>query len=446
MTNPVTAAYNAACKVPGNGLLDVMAELAANPEIPTWKRPYPPRPNFVAEHELRAFGADLTELLGMLVSLPDRLFDGDLDRFCAAVGVHGARAELMLRHARETPVLFGRADAYHDGEGFKLLEFGIGSDLGGWDWAGEVPRGLLEIGEFAAFAREHGLGYVHTGRETVRTVKAAGAAFTGGREPVVAIVEAPGGLAEFGAATWYNVQRVMRSLGLDLMLGELGDLTEKDGRIVLDGREVDVIWRAFDTDQLLAEPWHLELAEPVLRAHEEGRVLLWHTLQSNLFGEKGCMALLSDPRHAAHFSAAERAVIDRALPRTRSLQSAADLAEPGLLEELTELRGTLILKPNNLFGGHGVVAGWETSPEEWRRALRAGAEAGCVLQQRVVPRTEYMVDPATGLEQPWQTLWGVFYQPDGYAGAQARVIPADSSQVIGHRCIDLVHTGAVLTY
>jgi len=446
MTNRVTEAYNAACKLPGNGLVDIMRTLAADPAVPTWKRPYPPRPNFVEEREIRAFADDLMALLGMLTTLPERLFDGDLDRFLTAVGVHGARAELMRRHADQQPVLFGRADVYHDGTAFKLLEFGIGSDLGGWDWAGEVPRGLLEIDAFAAFAAEHGLGYVHTGQETVRTLRETGTAFTGGREPVVAIIEGPGGLDQFGAGTWYNVHRVLRGLGLDLHLGELDDLHEKDGRLVLDGREIDVVWRAFDTDQLLEDPRWVELAEPVFRAHERGDVLLWHTLQSNLFGEKGCMALLSDPRYAAGFTAEERQVIDRALPWTRSFQAAADLAAPGVLDDLLDRRDTLILKPNNLYGGHGVVAGWEVGADDWRTALAEGAEAGCVVQQRVVPRTEFMVDPATGEEQPWQTLWGVFYQPDGYAGAQARVVPADSTGVIGHRCLDLVHTGSVLTY
>ncbi|WP_051967507.1 hypothetical protein [Kitasatospora mediocidica] len=445
MTNDVTRAYNAACHVPGNTLVDVMRAVEADPGIPTWKRPYPPRPVFVAQEQIRGFADDLMRLVGMLTTLPERLFDGDLDRFMETVGVHGARAELMRRHARETPVHFGRADAYHDGTGFKLLEFGIGSDLGGWCWAGEVPRALLEVDAFGAFAREHGLGYVHTGRETVRTVKAAAAPVAGGREPVVALIEAPGGLDTFGGI-WHTMHGVMRGLGLDFHLGELTDLREKDGRLFLGELPIDLVWRAFDTDQLLEDPRNLELVEPVFRAHEAGQVVLWHTLQSNLFGEKGCMALLSDPRYRHGFSAEEHRVIERALPWTRSLQGVAALQDTALVERLREDRDRLILKPNNLFGGHGVVAGWETGADDWWSALTAGAAAGCVVQERVVPQTEWMVDPATGTEQPWQTLWGIFYQPDGYAGAHARMIPADSSAVIGFRCMDKVHTGSVLHY
>ncbi len=78
--------------------------------------------------------------------------------------------------------------------------------------------------------------------------------------------------------------------------------------------------------------------------------------------------------------------------------------------------------------------------------MTEGAAGGCVVQERVVPKTELMVDPADGALRPWQTLWGVFYQPDGYAGAHARMIPAESSAIIGFRCMDRIHTGSVFHF
>ncbi|WP_063832449.1 MULTISPECIES: hypothetical protein [Streptomyces] len=445
MTDQVTSAYNAAAGAPGSDLRHVMDAVRANPGIPTWKRPYPPRPIFVEERRVRAFADDLMRMLDLLTSLPERLFDGDLDRFCDAIGVHGDRRRLMQRHAADRPVHFGRADVYDDGAAFKLLEFGIGSDLGGWCWAGEVPRALLEVEPFAAFAQEHGLGYVHTGHETVRTIREFAAEFTGGREPMVALIEAPGGLGDFGGI-WHNFHRVMRSLGLDFHLGELTDIEERDGALHLDGRRIDVVWRAFDTDQLLESPEHQALAEPVFRAYEQGQVLLWTTLQTNLFGEKACMALLSDPRWSGKFSAQERELIDRVLPWTRSLQGGEALDDTELADRIRTRRASLVLKPNNLYGGHGVVAGWEVDDEQWWQAVTEGAAGGCVVQERVVPKTELMVDPADGALRPWQTLWGVFYQPDGYAGAHARMIPAESSAIIGFRCMDRIHTGSVFHF
>ena len=53
-------------------------------------------------------------------------------------------AELMRLGATGHPELYGRADAYHDGTSYKLLEFNVGSELGGID-AAQVNRALLNV-------------------------------------------------------------------------------------------------------------------------------------------------------------------------------------------------------------------------------------------------------------------------------------------------------------
>ena len=78
----------------------------------------------------------------------------------------------------------------------------------------------------------------------------------------------------------------------------------------------------------------------------------------------------------------------------------------------------------------GVVVGWETDDAAWRRALEELAAEGCVVQQRVVPRTELVVDPVTGETGEWQAAYGMFYTPQGCAGAYAKVVPAGSGGII----------------
>jgi hypothetical protein len=45
------------------------------------------RPMFVAEREVTSFADDLAALFGILVSIPGILFDGDLRRYCSALGM-----------------------------------------------------------------------------------------------------------------------------------------------------------------------------------------------------------------------------------------------------------------------------------------------------------------------------------------------------------------------
>jgi hypothetical protein len=185
------------------------------------------------------------------------------------------------------------------------------------------------------------------------------------------------------------------------------------------------------------------LVEPIFRAHENGTVVLWTPMESTLFGNKGCLALLSDPANRSAFSMDELALVDRVLPWTRAVTGTID---DDTMAHLMDRREQLILKPNAKYGGAGIVAGWETDPDQWRYAVTGAAEAGCVVQQRVRPRHEPVIDPATGRLRQWQAVWGVFVTPIGYAGTFARALPADESAVIGVSANPSTCTAGVFLY
>ncbi len=56
-----------------------------------------------------------------------------------------------------------------------------------------------------------------------------------------------------------------------------------------------------------------------------------------------------------------------------------------------------------------------------------------MVQRRVVPTREPVVDFDTGVVQYWIATWGVFLIPTGYGGAFARVAPEDAGAVINVR-------------
>ena len=46
--------------------------------------------------------------------------------------------------------------------------------------------------------------------------------------------------------------------------------------------------------------------------------------------------------------------------------------------------GTLVLKPNDDYGGHGIYIGWNSSEDEWEEALQAAlADGDYLVQERV---------------------------------------------------------------
>src|ERR1700733_10383436 len=164
--NRITEAYLAECAAPGGRLRHALADISVSPALrAAWPRLLP-RPILVDEAEFRAFGRDLAAVFELVTTLPQRCFEGDFDRFRAALRIDDRRGRLMLRLlGRSAPPLHGRADVYYDGSSFKLLEFNIGSALGGLDMVGTLPKAYLEVPAVAEFASAHGLRYLDIGAD-----------------------------------------------------------------------------------------------------------------------------------------------------------------------------------------------------------------------------------------------------------------------------------------
>ena len=433
MTNKVTEKYIAECLSVHSSLRDVVRQATYAPQyFAAYGNRMMPRPFFIEEREIRQSAADLAAIFDILVSLPERLFGGDMRRYCAEVGLGDRQARLTYRLAGQRPTLFGRSDLYHDGISLKLLEFNVGSQLGGIDQA-QVLTALLDVEPFRAFAAEHALGYVHTGDQIARALRAAAEPVASGGEPVVALLEADGALDPV-LPLMLSFQEMLRGCGIDLRLGEVSQVRNKGGKLYLAGTPVDVVLRYFSANQICQDPQGEEAVEPVFRAHEEGGTVMLTTLDSLLFSSKSCLALLSDPYWRTALSAAESALVDRVVPWTRSLADGpVDVGgqTTDLVEYCRDMRERLLLKPRNDYGGRGIVTGWNTPDQEWKETLLSCRERGYIVQERVLPRREPVVDPLTGRLEDWVALWSAFLTPGGYAGSHIRALPAGHNGIIG---------------
>ncbi|MFD0888383.1 hypothetical protein ACFQ08_27945, partial [Streptosporangium algeriense] len=160
MTNRITELYNEELLRGGSPLAEIdLHDEERFPYLATLDRRYLTRPVFIGEGELNRFTDDVVGAVDILMSLPERLFDGDLDRLCRTLGVEPHRARLMRRLGGVRPYRFGRIDAYHDGESFKILEFNATSETGGLEWVGPATRAMLDHDALRAFAERHRLGY-----------------------------------------------------------------------------------------------------------------------------------------------------------------------------------------------------------------------------------------------------------------------------------------------
>ncbi|MGW5210582.1 hypothetical protein ACWEQO_05020 [Streptomyces sp. NPDC004051] len=408
-----------------------LVEPAAADELVTvaYAGRFAPAPVFLSAAERAGLAADLRQVHALLTGLPDRLFDGDTGALARTVGMSPTQTDVVTRAARGPQRLepLARSDLYRSAEGFKLLELNITSPLGGFENAG-INRAMLTRPELASFVAEHGLGYVDTFRGIAATFFTECAAhLPDGRRPLVALCDWPESFR-----TYEPRLKVMAALfdelDVDALPCHIGQLTERNGRLELHGRPVDVVYRFFLVEEI-AGPRERELAAPVLRAVEEGRVGIFSRLDAELYGNKGALALLSDDRYRPSFSAGERACIDRFLPWTRPVRATAT-DEDGSPVDLPRLardrQDDLVLKPTLLHGGTGVVPGWTVTPAEWEARLRDALDGPYVLQRRVRPEPEvFPADDGPGTQELFLN-WGVFLtgpgvgDGDGYNGCLVR--------------------------
>ncbi len=435
MVSEVVQRYLAACAAEGSQLRHLTRQ-AVLPEVfdESYRALMLTRPVIVGKREITAFGEDLRAVFRILTSLPERVFDGDLDRYCAAIGLDERLAAVMRTGASGTPEVYARADAYHDGRSFRLLELNVGSELGGVDHS-QINRAFLDVEAFGGFARDNGLEFTDTMEHLVAGLRRAAAPVTSG-DPVVALIEGPGALREHDHV-FTAIREAIRDHGIDLMLGEIQDLRLREGKLTLNGTSLDVVLRYFSSAQIAEDPDATEAYEMVMKSHADGRTAVFTPLDSALYTSKASLGLLHELRVREVLDDEERRIVDRVVPRTWTIGSAEErhdaAATAGFEAGLAYAeahRESLVLKPGMGYSADGVVIGRELTDSAWRKALEQTRGRDYVAQELVVPAGEPVLDPVSGVVQDWNLNWGIFASEAGYAGAFVRALKPQDGSVI----------------
>ncbi len=150
-----------------------------------------------------------------------------------------------------------------------------------------------------------------------------------------------------------------------------------------DGTPVDLIYKRVLIHELVAEGG---LDHPLVRAVLDGKACLVNPFSCKPLHKKASLAVLSDERNAALFPAVQREAIAQHVPWTRVVEhrnTMVDGTTVDLVPWIAANRSTLVLKPNDDYGGAGIVLGWEVEQAAWEAALRTALEAPYVVQRRI---------------------------------------------------------------
>ncbi len=149
------------------------------------------------------------------------------------------------------------------------------------------------------------------------------------------------------------------------------------------GAVIDLVYKRVLVHELLARESE---APALLQAYEDGAVCMVNSPRDKLFHKKAIFALLTDATYQGDFTPEEREAVRRHVPWTRRVADARatfEGKEVDLMELLRTQRERFVLKPNDDYGGKGVVVGWEGSVGDWDRALEEALRGDYVAQERV---------------------------------------------------------------
>jgi len=192
-------------------------------------------------------------------------------------------------------------------------------------------------------------------------------------------------------------QRYFYEHGIEAVICSPDDLATRDGRLVatrFDAAEptgatefpIDLVYKRVLTSELLTRYGAEALDHPLIRAYSAGAVCMVNSFRAKLLHKKAIFALLTDDALQDLFTSAERAAIAAHVPWTRLVRAGQTTYQGAIVDLLAfarRERERLVLKPNDEYGGKGVVIGWETTPADWDRALAEALQAPSILQERV---------------------------------------------------------------
>jgi uncharacterized circularly permuted ATP-grasp superfamily protein len=210
------------------------------------------------------------------------------------------------------------------------------------------------------------------------------------RTPVVAIVDWKGlpTVAEFEM-----FRDAFEERGIRTVICDPTELEYRRGKLYAGSAHVTLVYRRVLTTELLARG---EEARALRAAYLDGAACVVNAFRAKLLHKKMSLALLSDDRYASLYSNQQRAAIARHVPWTRKVQEGATTRGGKRIADLpayvAEHPDSLVLKPNDEYGGKGVVLGWTVSPEAWREALAVALTQSFIVQEAIpIPRERFPV-------------------------------------------------------
>jgi uncharacterized circularly permuted ATP-grasp superfamily protein len=319
----------------------------------------------------------------------------------AATGVYSALAALE-KAVLDDPALRAELDLHPEEErlamahpGFRVsspsmrLDSFFASEVRFVECNAESPAGMAYSDNLAAvfsslpvmkaFRKLYRGRFAPTRRRQLRVMLNAFRQWGKAEVPVIAIVDWEGLPT---APEFEMFKAFFEEQGVKTVICDPRALEFRAGKLYAQGTAVNIVYRRVLTSELLA---HGEDTVALRDAYVAGAAVVVNSFRAKLLHKKMSLALLSDTRYERIYNANQRAAIARHIPWTRRVRTE-------IAEDIARRRNRLVLKPNDEYGGKGVVLGWTVEQAEWEKAVEVATTQSYVVQEAVeIPRVPFPV-------------------------------------------------------
>ena len=345
------------------------------------------RPRFLLPEQYRFLQASTALLLGAF----RRAFEAGL----AAAGV---RRQFRLAEWEES--LIGVDPGFRDPSPTSRLDLFYLPEAGEarlTEYNGETPAGIgygdalaeifLDLPVMHRFLAAHDVRMLPAQHGVLRVLLDAWRQWGGTGTPRIGILdwkEVP------TASEFVLFQRYFESRGFACEIADPREVELRGGRLLAPGGPIPLIYKRVLLSELVERGG---IDHPVIRAVQQRAACMVNPFRCKLLHKKASLAVLSDERNAGWFSAGEAAAIAAHVPWTRVVEERRTEYAGGpvdLVPFIREARERLVLKPNDEYGGKGIVLGWDVTAAEWDIALAGALAADFIVQERIaIPSEPY---------------------------------------------------------
>lgn len=176
--------------------------------------------------------------------------------------------------------------------------------------------------------------------------------------------------------------------GYSTTIADPRDLELSEGKLRHGDFRIDLVYRRVLTTELIEK---LDECKAFVEAYRSRAAVFVNSFRTKYVHKKMLFGVLTDERHQRYFSDSEQEAIRRSVPWTRRLEDVKTTyhaQEVKLLEFARAKRDTLVLKPNDDYGGHGIFIGWESDAVAWDNAIEEALKGDYLVQERVTTSRE----------------------------------------------------------